>query len=240
MATVSAPTKTNNSMTTTATSRTYPAELLSRTLLFAGIKPDQIEDLLTCRGAKLQSFEKDQVIWRAGDPAKFLGIMCSGTSNVISIDRTGLRAIHASLTPGEPFGGSFVCAQVAQIPYSVVAVEPCTVLLLNYSAIITPCPSSCEAHHLLVKNMLLVLAEENLRLKGKMRIIAKRQMREKLLTYLEDESSRQGTRIFNIPFNRQELADYLGVERSALCAEISKMRKEGILESNRKQFCLNP
>jgi CRP-like cAMP-binding protein len=164
--------------------------------------------------------------------------VCRGLAQVISVDRNGIRAIHASRKPGEPFGGTFACAQV-KLPYGVVAAEDCQILIMNYRNLITACPTACEAHQKLIENMLFVLAEENLSLKSKMRVVTKRGMREKLMTYLEDEATRQRTRDFSIPFNRQELADFLGVERSALSAEISKMRDEGILESERSHFRLN-
>ena len=216
----------------------YPIEILSQTLLFEGIEPDQIQDLLECQRAHMRSYRRNQYLWRAGDRPDSLRILCSGAAHVISIDKSGSRNIHGLLDAAEPFGVSFICAQVHHLPHSVIATAPSTVLVLNYPEIVTPCVNSCPAHGQLIRNLLQVLAQENLRLKRKMRIISKRQIRARVLAYLEDETARQNSPEITIPFNRQEMADYLGVERSALSAEISKMRRDGLIENERNRFVL--
>jgi CRP-like cAMP-binding protein len=221
-----------------ATSLSYPSNQLSHTLLFDGITPDNVEALLKCRGALLRSFAKDQTIWHAGEMPGAVGVLCRGAAQVVSIDHHGTRAIHANLSPGEPFGSTFVFSHVRYMPHSVIATEDSRVLFLKCQQIIQTCPVACKFHHRLIENMLMVLAEESLRQKYKLRIISCRTTREKLLMYLNDEAARQGAHTFSIPFNRQELADYLGVERSALSAEISKLRGEGVLMSERNLFSL--
>ncbi|MCL2492159.1 MAG: Crp/Fnr family transcriptional regulator [Coriobacteriia bacterium] len=186
----------------------------------------------------MNSYKKGQTIWHAGDEVRALGFLYKGAAQVISIDRDGKRSIHAAIKSGEPFGGAFVCAQVHSIPHSVIAVEASKVLFLDHRAIIDTCSKACAAHRKLIENLIVGLAEETLSLKHKLRIIGKHSTREKLMAYLEDEAERCGSNSITVPFKRQELADYLGVERSALSAEISKMRDEGILESERCHFVL--
>jgi len=216
----------------------FPVEMLSRSPLFTGISAEDIATLLACRSASIRKYEKGEVIWHAGDTIHTIGFLCQGIAQVTHIDSNGKRAIHATMKSGETFGSAFVCAKVPHMPHGVVAVDTCRVLFLNYRAIIETCTTACTFHRKIIENLIVALAEETLSLKHKMRIIAKQTTREKLLAYLEDEAGRRDTRSFVVPFKRQELADYLGVERSALSAEISKLRNEGVLESDRSHFKL--
>jgi len=214
----------------------YP--ILQRTALFQGISRGEIASLLDCLGAKKRSFEKGATILEEGDPTGQMGIVLEGAVQVLRDDIDGNRSIVEQLTVGALFAEVFACADAAEMPVSVVACGDCTVLLLDCRRALTHCTSACTFHDQLVKNLLKGLAKKTLLLNRKLAILSGRSTREKLLFYLHAEAKRQGSKRIHVPFDRQELADYLGAERSALSAEISKLRKEGILESKKSEFIL--
>jgi CRP-like cAMP-binding protein len=167
-----------------------------------------------------------------------VGILLSGGVQVFRDDFDGNRAIQATIQPGELFGETFACAGVARLPVSVEADQSSRVLLIRLKRIIETCPSACGFHNRVVLNLLKVLAAKNLLLNRKLEIVSRRTTREKLMAYLSFQARAAGSNHFAIPFDRQGLADYLGVDRSALSAEIGKLRREGVLESDRSVFTL--
>jgi len=206
--------------------------------LFSGINAQDFEAVLACLGAKKIIREKNQIIFSEGDPAQYVGIVLSGTAQIIKEDYYGNRSIVASLSPSQLFGESFACANTEHMPVSVIASEKGEFLLIDCRRITRTCSNACSFHSRMILNLLHVVAAKNLMFNRKLEILGKRTTREKLMTYLMDQAKLHASDTFTIPFDRQELADYLGVERSALSAEISKLRKDGILESNRSTFTL--
>ena len=111
-------------------------------------------------------------------------------------------------------------------------------MLFSCQKMLTVCSSACQFHNRLVKNLLTVVARQNIRLSSKIQVMSQRTTREKLMTYLLGQAKIAGKAEFTIPLDRQALADYLGVERSAMSAELSKLRKEGILDTKGSYFHL--
>ena len=167
-----------------------------------------------------------------------MGILLSGGVRVLRDDYDGNRAILAAVGPGELFGETFACAGVGRLPVSVEADRPSRALLIRMKRMIETCPSACGFHNRVVMNLLKVMAAKNLMLNQKLEITSRRTTREKLLAYLSAQARAAGSNRFVIPFDRQGLADYLGVDRSALSAEIGKLRREGVIESERSAFTL--
>ena len=213
-------------------------DIFSRCPLFEGIQPAEMPAMLGCIGAQLREYGRNEIIFSEGDPARQLGIVLRGSAQIIKEDYYGRRSIVASVQSGELFGESFACAQVEQLPVSVIAAERSEILLVDCRRITITCSSACSFHNRMILNLLHVVAEKNLIFNRKVEILSRRSTREKLMTYLMNQAKQQESARFTIPFDHQELADYLGVERSALSAEISKLRNEGILEANRSQFTL--
>ena len=120
----------------------------------------------------------------------------------------------------------------------IVAAEDCTVMFLNGKTLLNTCDNGCKFHHTLVRNLLGIVAQNNMYLNQKIKYTSRKTTREKLMTYLNDQAKMKGSNDFTIPFNRQELADYLGVERSAMSAELGKLTKLGILRTQRSHFTL--
>lgn len=211
-------------------------DIIRKCPLFEGIDDRDITGLMTCLDAKVMSFDKKFTIFAEGSRAKYLGIMLSGSAQIIQIDYYGNRSIIHETEPGELFGEAFACAELDSIPISVIANEPCEVLLIDCSRILHTCANACGFHQRLIFNLMKDIATKAIMFQQKIEIVSKRSTREKLLAYLNIQARKCGSRSFAIPFDRQELADYLEVERSGLSAEISKLRKEGILKSNKNSF----
>jgi len=206
--------------------------------LFQNIGEDELSAILGCLSARRLSFEKGQYIFDEGNPAKQIGIVLSGAVMISRDDYFGNRALIGRLEPGDLFGESFAFAGVDTLPVSVVATSSCDVMLIDSYRIISPCSNACGFHTKLIFNLLQIMARKNLGFHQKIEITSKRTTREKLMTYLLSQAKLHDSNSFEIPFDRQSLADYLEVDRSGLSAEISKLRKEGILQCHRSHFTL--
>lgn len=212
--------------------------VLAQTALFAGIEAGHYDALLTCLGAHFTYYKKGETIFAMGEPARYLGVLLSGSGQVAHEDIAGNRHILSALEPGDVFGESYAAAGVQSTPIAVNASAESSALLLRYERIMSGCPNACRFHSTLIKNLMGILAQKNIQLSQKLGHLSKRTLREKLLSYLMEQAQRQGGRYFTVPFNRQELADYLNVDRSALSAELSKMRAEGLVEFYKNEFKL--
>lgn len=206
--------------------------------LFAGISDDELSAMLSCLDAKEKSFPKDSFLLRAGDTTEQIGIVISGKILIIQEDIWGNRNIISTAAPGQTFGVAFACASGSTLNVSVVAETAVSVLFLNVNRILRVCSSACEHHNKIIRNLLGELADKNLRFSEKLTYISQRTTRAKLMSYLSAEAKRFGKIEFDIPFTRQQLADYLAVERSGLSLELGKMRDEGLLEFNKNHFTL--
>ena len=175
-------------------------------------------------------------MFSSGDSAHFVGVVLSGSVHVLQEDYWGNRTILAHIPPGGLFGEAFSCAETDSLPVSVAAAEKSEVLFIDYKQIITTCTSACMFHMALIKNMMKLLAQKNIMLTQKMEIITHRTTRERLLAYLSAQAIKAGKSHFTIPFNRQQLADYLSVERSAMSTELSKMQSDGLIRTDRSKF----
>ncbi|MGI5900755.1 MAG: Crp/Fnr family transcriptional regulator [Christensenellales bacterium] len=211
-------------------------EFLQKVPLFVNISAHDLPTLMSCLSATIKSYEKDEIIFMAGDPATCVGIILSGKAHVQSEDFMGNRTIIAALDEGDLFGESMACAHVEKLPVSVVATESCRVMLIDYRKIVSICPSSCSFHSRLIENMLTIVASKNVILNQKVEIISRRSTREKLITYLSAQAQKAGGSSFTIPFSRQDLADFLCVERSAMSAEISKLQRDGMIKTSKNKF----
>ena len=207
--------------------------------LFYGITDNDFPQLLKYLQAYIVNYYKQDFIFLAGSPTLNVGIVCEGKAQVIREDIMGNRTILSDLEAGDLFGETFACAKVDILPVSVVALTDCTVLFIDYRMVIVADDSaSLPFHSKLVENMLSVLAQKNLLLNHKMQILSARGMRDKIINYLLSEADRNKSSSFCIPFNRQQLADYLSVDRSALSAELGRMRDIGLLVFEKNHFRL--
>lgn len=212
--------------------------VLSRCQYFSGIEQSDLKSLIGCLGGKIITVLKGEPVFLEGDSAQLMGVVLSGTVQVVQDDYYGNRSVLSNLQPGETFGEAFSCAGLNTMPVSVVALKDSEVLLLNCQRVLMVCSNSCRFHSLLIKNLLQEIAQKNLVLTQKIQYMSKKTTKEKLMAYLLEQAKQQGSAEFVIPFDRQSLADYLSVDRSAMSAEISKLKKEGMLDTKGSWFCL--
>lgn len=212
--------------------------VLSKCPLFAGIEPDSLGTMLSCLGAAPRRFAKGENILAEGDPARWIGVMLSGCAQICRIDFSGNRSLMAIAEPTDIFAEAFACADIGTMPVSVSALENCDVLLIDADRITRACAQACGFHQQVIYNLMRILALKNLACNQKIEVTSKRSTREKLLAYLMLQAKQAGSSTFTIPFDRQALADYLEVDRSGLSAEIGRLRREGILKSERNRFTL--
>ncbi len=206
--------------------------------LFFGISDDEITAMLSCLGAKNKSFKKEAFILRNGDTTEEIGLVLSGSVLVIQEDIWGNRNIVSKIGPGDTFATAFACAPGSVLNVGVVSETSVTAMFLNVNRILNVCPSACAHHSRIIRNLLGELADKNLRFSEKLSHMAQRSTRAKVMSYLSSEAQRQGKYEFDISFSRQQLADYLAVERSGLSLEIGKMKSDGLIDFNKNHFIL--
>ena len=212
--------------------------VLKKCPLFYGIEGADMLRMLNCLGARKLFFDKKYTVFSEGTAAKYVGIVLSGSVMITQNDYYGNRSIVAEISEGGLFCEEFACSQTKSIPVEVVANEPSEIMLIDASHMMHTCQNVCAFHQSLIFNMMKGLAEKTVAFHRRIEVTSKRTTRDKLLSYLMIESQRFGKNEFDVPFDRQALADYLEVERSGLSAEISKLRAEGILESRKNHFKL--
>ena len=216
--------------------------ILKNTNLFLGIDEKEITAMLGCLNAKVVSYKKNETILRIGETSPSIGMLLSGQALMEKEDFWGNRTIISEVLSGMIFNESYACLSQMPSEHRVTATEQSTVMYFDVSRTFSVCSTACNYHTRLIRNLIRSLAEINIGLTRKMECISKKTIRDRLLTYLSSESRKIGQSYFTIPFNRQQLADYLSVDRSALSNEISKLQKEGIITCNRNQFyvAVNP
>ena len=194
--------------------------------------------MLGCLGARVENFDKKYTIFPEGMRAKYIGIVLTGTAQIIQVDYYGNRSILSEVTSGEIFSEAFACAEVESLPVSVIANEPSEIMLIDCAHILYTCASGCGHHHQLIYNLMKDLATKSIMFHRRIEVTSKRTTCEKLMAYLMMRAKAEGKNSFRIPFDRQELADYLEVDRSGLSAEISKLRRDGVIECRKDHFKL--
>ena len=206
--------------------------------LFKDIEEEHLIAMLGCLGAKVINVRKNESIFQEGTTAKFLGIILSGAVQMVQDDFYGNRTIVTQIGENRIFGESFACAGVTSLPVSFIASRDCEIMLIDCGRITNTCCNACTFHKQVIFNLLQLVAKKNLDFHQKIEITSKRTTREKLMAYLLSVAKQAGSNSFSIPYDRQGLADYLGVERSAMSAEISKLRGERIIKCQKNQFTI--
>lgn len=212
--------------------------ILRKSNLFSGVQPEEISAMLKCLSARIKHYKKDEFIIRSGDYIRSVGMVLTGTALIIQEDFWGKRTIISEAMSGALFAETYACIPSIPIEMSVISDSECDVLFMDFNRIMNVCTSACTFHTRLLQNFLSSIARRNLILTKKMQHMSKKTIREKLLSYLSAESLKNNSSTFDIPFNRQQLADYLSIDRSALSNEMSKLQDEGILTYKKNRFTL--
>ena len=214
------------------------SELLAMTPLFSGSKPEEIDTMLGCLAARERRYGKGARIHRMGDVITTVGLVLEGSVRIESVDVWGNVSVLGVKGTGGMFGEAYAAVPGEPLMVDVVAAEDTAVLFLNLGKVLATCPRACPHHSRTSANMTEIIARQSLALSRRILHVAPKTIRGKVLAYLSDVAERAGKREFDIPFDRQQLADYLGVDRSALSAELSRMQKAGLIETRRSHFIL--
>lgn len=212
--------------------------ILQTSTLFSGISADELISLMDCLSPRTRNYSRDDMVLQSGRGVDALSMVISGSVLVLEEDFWGNRNIVAHIGPGQVFAETYACLPGVALTVSAVAAEDTEVLFLNVQRLLITCASSCAFHDRVIRNLLSTLAQKNLYLNQKLGHMARRSTREKLLSYLSAQALKQASSAFDIPFNRQQLSDYLAVDRSAMSSELGKMQKEGLLHYSRNHFVL--
>lgn len=204
-------------------------EVLRGTPLFKGMEKAEAEKFL-CSTGSIKKFSKDSYIFHAGDKTAVFGILLEGNALIERDELWGTRSIIAPLEKGQLFGEVYACTG-EPLAVSVCTKTQCCALFLSPDLIIKDSPA-------LTARLLRITAMKNLRLNEKIQVITPRTIRERVMAYLSAQVKKSGCRKVTTEFDRQQLADYLCVDRSALSAELGKMRREGMMEINGRDFIL--
>ena len=213
-------------------------QILKKTQLFKGVSENEIESMLSCLDAKLKHYSKGEYVVRQGERMTMLAVLVDGRLHIQNDDFWGNRSILGDITPGEMFGEVYIAPQSDTLINDVVAIEDSAVMFFNVTCMVTTCSNACRFHTAVAQNLLFAMSEKNRKLVQKLSHMSKRSTREKLMSYLSSEANKQGSNEFNILFNRQQLADFLSVDRSAMSNELCKLRDEGLIEFNKNNFKL--
>ena len=209
---------------------------LSKSLLFHGISEKEFDSLVKCLSSTFKTYEKNDTVYLAGDFVREIGIVVSGRVHLIKDDAWGNSNIIAEISDGEMFAEATACSSIGILPVTVKAMADTEVMFADFQRIVATCSSACIFHTLLIRNLIGVFARKNSSLVEKMEHITKRTIRDKLLSYLSEQSKLHNKCSFEIPFDRQELADYLSVDRSALSAEMSRLKTGGVINYRKSHF----
>ena len=212
--------------------------LLKRMRLFAGIGEEEISTMLDCLQAKLCFYKKGEYVFRQGEHIEHITVLTEGCLHIQRDDYWGNRSIISVIGEGDMFGEAYAGPDCGPIPNDVVAVADSAVIFFDVGRVLTVCSSGCRFHSMVVRNLFFAISEKNRKLVQKLGHMSKRTTRAKLISYLSEEACRHGSNHFTIPFNRQQLADFLSVDRSAMSNELCKMRSEGLLTFEKNRFSL--
>lgn len=212
--------------------------VLKETKLFAGVEEEDVFSMLSCLGARLRTYKKGEYVLRQGQRLSDILVLAEGSLYIQKDDYWGNRSILGHIGVGEIFGEAYASPESGALLNDVVAVENSSVFFFDVKRVITTCSSACRFHTLVVQNLFFAISEKNRSLVQKLDYLSRRTTREKLISYLSEEAKKQNSAYFTIPFNRQQLADYLFVDRSAMSNELCKMRDDGLLEFEKNRFKL--
>lgn len=203
---------------------------LTQTSLFSGISQADLSALLSCLAAVERRYSKGAVILAEGEPTQWMGLVLEGRAIISCADVWGKSSILGFAEPGAVFGEAYACVLGEALLISVCAAEETRVLFLNVGKLLTVCGNACPFHARLIRNLLSISAGKNLQLSRRIFHTTPKSIRGRLLSYFSECAKKSGSLTFTLPFNRQQLADYLGVDRSAMSSELSKMQRVGLIQ----------
>lgn len=204
--------------------------------VFYGMNDEELRGLLECFHARVRKYEKEEMIIRQGDVISNIYLILDGGVNIEKDSYWGRRIIISRLGKNQNLALSFVGSKNVESSVDAITVEDTLVLILSYEKCTSMCQNACTRHKVLINNLFQILSKENIELIQKIENVSQKTIRDKVLTFLSNEAQKNHSNEFDIQFNRQDLADYLNVDRSAMSFEFSKLQKEGLIKYNKNHF----
>ena len=206
--------------------------------LFDGITPEDRVAVLDCIGYHTVTYRKGDVIALESEKVKQIGVILSGSVDMIKEDFWGNKTILLRMRQNEVFGETFACGSDPLSLVTFLVSEDTKIMFLPFCRVMRSCSMACQFHHQLMENMVRIIAKKNRELMYKVEVVSKRTIREKVLAFLSIQAQRQNSGYLELPLGRVELADYLCVDRSALTRELAKMKEDGLLDYDKNCFRL--
>ena len=213
-------------------------EFLKRLPIFSDLQKEEIMSVLNFFNFYEKSFKKNDFVFEIGQDINKIGIIISGEINVIKEDFWGNRNILNKFKTGETFGEVFALSKISSNNIIVEASQNCDILFLDLKNFSIDTENNSVEILKFLSNIFKISLKKNIMFTEKLEHISKKSIREKLISYFSAEAQKNKNNVFTIVFNRQELADYLFVERSALSRELSFMKKDGLIDYNKNHFIL--
>ena len=213
-------------------------EDLKKTKIFSLASEFECQAMMFCLKTRFRVYKKNEHIIQQGQALEDVVLIVKGSAIVEHIDSFGDISILMRLKDGELFGVESAYNKECEHKDSLIATEKTLVMFMNKHRLLTPCENRCRRHENVIKFVAESMAESNLKLMNKLAHMRKKTTREKLLSYFTSLSKANGSNYFELPFNKTELANYLSVDRSAMSNELSKMKEEGLIEFDKRQFHL--
>lgn len=212
---------------------------LSETKLFNGLSAEEAFAAVKCLDGFSKSYSKGEIVFFMGQSTQHLAVVLSGMISIEIDDVWGNKNIMSHINKGEIFAETYSCLPNEKMLVNAVSLENSEILFLNTAKLLNPCENACQFHQCIIKNLLAISSKKNLILSQKIRYTSPKSIRDRLLSYISDQAVKNDTNDFTIPFNRQQLADFLSVDRSAMSNEISKMQRDGFFSCTKNHFILN-
>lgn len=214
---------------------------LEKSPLFRDISYEEYRSMLPCFQAVSRAYQADELIYDFSEAGRDdVGIVERGKAALIRIDEDGVATVLEELGPGGVFGRNLAFAGSLGDSLEVVCRTPCQVTFIDYPHILRRCGNACGYHSVLVQNMLRLMADKAQALSERIDVLSRRSIREKLLCYFRQLAGQAGGASFTLPFSLSVLADYIATDRSAMMRELKRLREEGSIRSDGRQFTLRP
>lgn len=208
---------------------------ISKTALFQGCQENDIKHMAKRLNFKTVSYKKKDIIFSVGQTVTNIGLVLLGSVQIEHNDLFGNKSILAIIGVGGVFAEAYACARNEPLMIDVIANEDCEILFISASKLFENC-SECDSRNKLIQNLVIIGAQKNLQLSKHNMHTTPKTIRGRLMSYFSEQISAQGRNKIIIPFDRQQLADYLNLDRSALSKELIKMKKDGLIEYHKNEF----
>jgi CRP-like cAMP-binding protein len=213
-------------------------ESISKSKLFEGIEKDNIENLLDCLDYTIKKYNKNDFVLHQGQGFNSIGLILTGSVVVTKNDYMGNQNVLSKFNPSDHFAESFAASNLP-LTVDVICCDDAAIIFIPIDKITLLCSNNCSYHLTLLHNLIRLISSKNILLTNKINQMSKRTTRDKLMTYLLDTAQAKKSDSFDIPYNRQQLADYLSVDRSAMSTELSKLKDEKYIKFNKNHFEIN-